>query len=213
MSLYDDPYKLTSGGSKENPGFKIEGIYAEYASRMKSLANKARKETLSIKDIPVSKSAAETYAPEVARLKAAVNEARKNSPFERQALALAQVAVKMKKEDNPNMSQADESKALDKELKKARAIVGAHRKEIDISDREWEAIQAGAVPKTTLEQVIRFADQDKLKERAMPKERKAPSSSTISAIKSMIASGYTREEVAKRFDISTSTLSRYLDMK
>jgi proline dehydrogenase len=39
-----DPYKLTSGGSKANPGTVIEKYYADYADHMKKLANAARKE-------------------------------------------------------------------------------------------------------------------------------------------------------------------------
>lgn len=212
MAEAKDAYELTSGGSKKNPGNKIEGVYAEYANRMKALANSARKESLAIQDIPVSKSAQEAYAAEAASLRAQVNEAKKNSPLERQAQSLAQAVVRMKVEENPQMTKGEQSKALDKELKKARQIVGASRYQIPITDREWEAIQAGALPKTVVQEVFRFADQDKLNERAMPKERKAPSSATISAMKSMLARGYTREEVAQRFDVSTTTLSNYLDM-
>lgn len=211
MAEVSDAYELTSGGSKRNPGTKIEGIYAEYANRMKALANQARKDTLTIEDIPVSSSAKEVYAKEAASLRAQVNEAKKNSPLERQAQSLAMMTVNLKMEDNPDMTQGERSKALDKELKRARQIVGASRYRINISDKEWEAIQAGALPKTTVEEVFRFADQDRLQEISMPKERKAPSSATLAAIKSMASRGFTREEIASRFDISTSTLSKYLD--
>ena len=211
MAEVDDAYKLTSGGSKKNPGTKIEGIYAEYANRMKALANKARKDTLTLEDIPVSASAKQTYAAEAASLRAQVNEAKKNSPLERQAESLAMMVVNLKQRENPNMTSGERSKMLDKELKKARQITGANRYRINISDREWEAIQSGALPKTTVQEVFRFADQDRLKEIAMPKTRKGPSASTKAAIKSMLARGFTREEVAKRFDISTSTLSEYID--
>lgn len=213
MAETDDAYTLTSGGSKKNPGTKIEGIYAEYANRMKALANQARKDTLTIEDIPLSKSAKDTYAVEAASLRVQVNEAKKNSPLERQAQSLAMMAVNLKLQDNPLMTSGERSKALDKELKRARQIVGASRYRISITDKEWEAIQAGALPKTTVEEVFRFADQDRLHEIASPKERKAPSAATLAAIKSMISRGYTREEIANRFDISTSTLSKYLDMK
>ena len=47
MAEVDDAYKLTSGGSKENPGYPIEGVYANFANNMKALANSARKELMS----------------------------------------------------------------------------------------------------------------------------------------------------------------------
>jgi ribosomal protein S6E (S10) len=46
MAEADDAYTLTSGGSKQNPGTPMEGLYANYANQMKGLANSARKEYL-----------------------------------------------------------------------------------------------------------------------------------------------------------------------
>ena len=109
------------------------------------------------------------------------------------------------------MTKGEESKLLDKALKKARKIVGAERKQIEINDREWEAIQAGAVPKTVLKDIFRFTDQDKLKERAMPKERKTPTKATLATMRSMLDRGFTNKEVADRFGISTTTLHKYMD--
>ena len=206
----DDAYTLTSGGSKKNPGTQIEAVYAEYANRMKALANTARKASLAVVDTPVSKTAKETYAQEAAHLRWQLNEAKKNSPVESKAQALAQAKVRIDKQDNPTMSQGEESKLLDKALKKARKIVGAERYEITINDREWEAIQAGALPKSILEDIFRFTDQDKLKERAMPKERKAPTKSALATMRSMLDRGYSNDEVADRFGISTSTLHKYM---
>lgn len=207
----EDAYELTSGGSKKNPGTQIEGIYAEYANRMKSLGNTARKASLAVVDIPVSKSAKETYAKEVDHLRWQLNEAKKNSPVEAKAQALAQAKVRVDKQENPTMTKGEESKLLDKALKKARKIVGAERKQIEINDREWEAIQAGAIPKTVLKDIFRFTDQDKLKERAMPKERKAPTKATLATMRSMLDRGFTNKEVADRFGISTTTLHKYMN--
>ena len=209
MKEAKDAYTLTSGGSKENPGTKIEGIYADYANKMKAMANRARKEAYTTQDLPKNPEAVQVYKPEVASLKAKLNESKKNSPLESKAQALAQSTVRLKKQDNPNMTLAEEKKALDKCLKRAREIVGAKRVPIEITDKEWEAIQAGAISKTTLKDIFRFCDQDQLKERAMPKERREMSAANVATMKSMLARGYTRQEVADRFGISTTTLSKY----
>ena len=210
MRLYDDAYELTSGGSKKNPGTQMEAIYAEYANSMKAMANRARKEAISTPDMEVSPTAKQTFAQEVAHLKAEVNNAKKNAPLEKKAQMLAQRYVQTIKADE-NLTREEESKQLDKALKRARREVGAERYEITLTDRDWEAIQSGAVPKTTQKEIFRFVNSDELMSRAMPKTKKTPSASVIAAMKSMLARGYTSEEVASRFDISTTTLHKYVE--
>lgn len=210
MSLTDDAYTLTSGGSKANPGTQMEALYANYANQMKALANRARKEYLSTESIEVSPTAKETFAPEVAHLKAEVNNAKKNAPVEKKAQMLAQRYVSTIKADE-TLTKEEEKKQLDKALKRARKLLGAERYEIHLTDREWEAIQSGAVPKTTQKEIFRFVDNEELMRRALPKERKKPSASIVAAMKSMLARGYTNEEVADRFGISTTTLHNYID--
>ena len=105
------------------------------------------------------------------------------------------------------MTKGEYSKRLDKELKRARDIVGASRYQIQISPKEWEAIQAGAVSKTTQKELFRFTDADKLRELAMPKTQKKLTKSFINMAKSMIDRGYSLKEVAERFDVSPSTIS------
>jgi DNA-binding CsgD family transcriptional regulator len=210
MRETDDAYTLTSGGSKANPGTQMEALYAEYANAMKAMANRARKETLSIAPIQVSPTAKQTFAPEIAHLKAEVNNAKKNAPLEKKAQMLAQRYVSLIKADEP-LSKEEESKQLDKALKRARKSIGAERYEIKLTDREWEAIQSGAVPKTTQKEIFRFVDDKELMRRALPRDRKKPDASVIAAMKSMLARGYTSEEVADRFAISTTTLHNYID--
>lgn len=214
MMETDDAYTLTTGGSKKDPGTIIEGVYAEYANRMKALANKARKTSLESKPQKVDPTAKQTYAREIDHLKWQLNEAKKNAPLERKALALAEMQVRLAKQAaqaSGGMSKGEESKLLDKEVKKARKVVGADRYQVNISPREWEAIQSGAVPVTTQKELFRFADQDKLKEYAMPKTPKKLSKAMLSTAQSMLDRGYTWDEVAKRFDASVSTLSSNLN--
>ena len=199
--------------SKE--GTEQEKAYANYANSLKALANAARKEYLMTKDIPVNKEAKEKYAQEVKELIAQVNRAEKNAPRER--MAQLHVAKELAKsleayEDihGAEMSKKDQGKLRQRLLEEGRAKYGAKREPITINDKQWEAIQSGAINKTTLKKIVEYSDLDTLKERAMPRERKGLSTTQISAIKAMRNSGYTTEQIADRFGVSTSTISSYL---
>ena len=111
------------------------------------------------------------------------------------------------------MDEDRKNKLKQTELKKARIKVGATRNEIDISDLEWEAIQAGAISHTRLEKIIENANPDRLRQLAMPRQKATLSASKVSRIKSMSKSGYTTDEIAKHLGVSTSTVNKYLNGK
>ena len=92
----------------------------------------------------------------------------------------------------------------------ARIEVGAQRNVIDITDREWMAIQEGAISGSKLDQIVKYADADRLRELATPRNSKIVATSKINRIKSMAAYGYTQAEIAKALGLSTSTVSNYL---
>ena len=108
------------------------------------------------------------------------------------------------------MTKAEEKKISQQELSKARLQVGAKRTPIVLTDREWEAIQAGAISSTKLAQIIGHVDADELKQRATPRTNSSLSQSQVSKIKAMKASGYTTAEIAKSVGVSSSTVSKYL---
>lgn len=211
MQEAEDAKSLMSG----NPGSKVqETLYADYANKMKSLANEARKEAYVIKDTTYSPSAAKTYAEEVRDLKYQLNEALKNTPKERQAQMIAASELKIKTQEDPHMSEEEKTKLATRLLMKARANVGAERKEISISDKQWEAIQAGAIHPTTLKQIFRFADKTRVRQLATPyKNRNVLSSNQISRMKSMSSKGYTNQEIAELLGVSTATIVKYLSGK
>lgn len=214
MQETDDAYTLTSGGSKSHPGTTMEGIYAEYANRMKALGNEARKAYLKAEGEKEKRNptAYQTYRKEVDHLMYQINEAKKNAPLERRAQALAQAKVELARQQNHyNMTKGEESKLLDRELKRAREVVGANRYRVTISPKEWEAIQAGAIAPTNQKELFRYADNDKLRDLAMPKTPVKLSKSYVNLAKSMLDSGYTLTEVAKRFDVAPSTLSNLIN--
>lgn len=187
-----------------------ERAYAAYANEMKSLANQARKEMLGTGKIAYSASAKEAYQEEVDHLMAQLNVALRNAPRERQAQVIANATVAAKKQDNPDMTRSEIKKASQQALTAARTTVGASRETISISDREWEAIQAGAISENRLTQIINNVDIDTLRQRATPRSTTVLSTAKINKITSMSASGYSTAEIAEALGVSTSTVNKYL---
>lgn len=204
MAETKDARTLSSGTPQEE-------AYADYANNMKSLANRARREMMNTGKIAYSASAKRTYQAEVDSLEAKLNVALKNAPRERQAQILANAAVKAKKQENPDMTKGEIKKANQQALTAARNLVGAKREPILITDREWEAIQAGAISENRLTQIINNVDTDKLRQRATPRATTTLSSAKVNKISSMNASGYTTAEIAEALGVSASTVSKYLN--
>lgn len=208
MAETDDAYSLVSDANTP-----MERAYADYANRMKALANQARKESMTTGKIAYDKKAKDTYRTEVDSLMDKLNTAEMNAPRERQAHLMANAEVAKKKKANPDMKKDEEKKIRQQALTKYRESVGSvSRKDrsIKITDREWEAIQAGAVSENVLKKILNNADVDDLRERATPRSRTTLSQAKINQIKAMTASNYTIGEIAKKLGVSTSTVSKYL---
>ena len=208
MSETDDAFTLVS-----NANTPTEIAYAEYANRMKALGNRARKEMVSAGKIAYSASAKATYQAEVDHLMSQLNVALKNAPRERQAQSMANIAVDAKKQANPDMTKKEIKKVSQQELTRARNMVGAKRVPVTISDREWEAIQAGAISENRLTQILNNVDIDGLRQRATPRTTTSLSTAKINRISAMNASGYTTKDIANALGISTSTVLKYLNGK
>jgi len=202
MAEAKDALALSSGTQQEK-------LYGEYANQMKALANSARKEMISTEDIKYNSSAKETYQQEVNTLLANLNISKKNSARERYAQTIANSVINAKKQDNPDMTSGEIKKASQQELVKARLAVGAKREPIPISDREWEAIQAGAISPNKLSEIINHVDSDTLRQRATPRATTSITPVQKNKIKAMIASGYTTSEIAKAIGVSATTVSNY----
>ena len=211
MAETDDAYTLVSDA--RHP---MELLYADYANSMKAMANQARKEILTTGKIEYDPKAKAAYAKEVSSLNAKLNNAEKNKPRERAALRIANAEVAAKQKANPDMEPGDIKKARQQAVSKARQTVGsASRRDrnIEITDREWEAIQAGAVSENTLVRILNNTDVDKLKQRAMPRATTTLSTAKVNTIKAMSASNYTIEQIARKLGVSTSTVSKYMKGK
>lgn len=202
----DDVRSMSSGTLQEE-------AYADYANKMKDLANKARLEYKATPTLKRSASAAKAFEPEVNRLMAALKVAQLNAPLEREAQRIANARVKAKVQAN-NITDKDEiSKIRRAAISDARNSTGASgkRTRITISDGEWTAIQSGAISDTTLSEILRYAEPKTVRERATPRRTTQLTDARISRIKAMANSGHTNAEIAEALGISTSAVSKYLN--
>lgn len=188
-------------------GTQIELVYANHANKLKSLANEARKAAYTTKGLAYSPSAKAVYAKEVNKLNADLNIAFKNKPLERQAQLLANVIVTAKRQADPTMSKEAIKKIKGQALVEARARTGAGKTRIRITDKEWEAIQAGAISNNKLEQILNNTDLDLIKQLATPRVANVMTPSKAARAQSMLAAGYTQSEVASALGVSVSTIN------
>ena len=191
----------------------MELLYADYANSMKALANEARKEMMNTPNLKYDKNAKATYQQEVDGLMSKLNTAEMNRVRERAAGRMALHEVNTKKQNDPNMKTSDVKKASQQALTKYRQEVGSvsrRDRSITITDREWEAIQAGAISDSKLRRILNNADVDDLRQRATPRTSTQLSTSQVNRIKALSSSNYSLSEIARKLGVSTSTVSKYL---
>ena len=210
ISTVEDMRSLSSG-------HPVENAYADYGNKMKALARKARKEAANMEGLKYSSSANKVYAKEVSDLNNALDIAERNAPKERRAQAIANSVVKAKIQDNPELGEKSNKKMLEKvrsaAIEDARISVGASGKatRIYITEKQWEAIQAGAITSTKLSKILKYTDPDELKSLAMPKSKTTLTTAKQNKLKQMHNSGYTIAEIADELGVSTGTVSKYLN--
>lgn len=219
MSITSDAQTLSSGTVQEK-------AYADYANHLKSLANQARKDAYYCDNNPIeySPSAKKAYQDEVNSLEYKVNQAALNTPRERAAnLIAASIANKKIEASDTTLSAEEKQKIRQNELVKARVKVGAKASHFLITDKEWEAIQHGAISKSFLEQIMRFADSDRLKMLSTPRNKKEITSSQLSQIKALAGyttsttngttRAYTNADIARQLGLSVSQVINALNGK
>ena len=203
MAEARDARTLSSGRPQEE-------IYADYANNLKSLANRARKAMIDTPDKKYSPDAKKTYAAQYDSLMHKLNQSLMNAPRERQAQLLATSVVKAKIEANPNMEKEEKKKIKQKALTEARNKLGAKRTTVDVTDDEWEAIEAGAISPNKLSQILQNTDTAVIREKATPKVKNTLSEAKVNKLKCMVASGYSNAEIAEALGVSPSTVTKYL---
>lgn len=111
------------------------------------------------------------------------------------------------------MTKGEIRKASQQALMEARNTVGAHRQAIKLEEKEWEAIQAGAISKTQLEKIIANTDLDSLRTWATPRAKTTLSDAKILRLQALYEAGYTTSEIADAIGVSSTTVSKYLNGK
>lgn len=197
-----DAHALVSEGT----GTRIERVYADYSNNVKGLANRARKEMVSIETVPASPSAKKVYSNEVSSLNSKLNVAKKNAPRERRAQVYANGVVAQKKAANPHLDKKDIKKLESQALAQGRVRAGAKKNRIEITQSEWQAIQASAISKNKLEQILNNTDIDVVRKLATPKPKVLMTSSKTARAQAMLAQGKTQAEVAAALGVSLTTL-------
>lgn len=196
-------------------GLPMEEIYAEHANKLKALANKSRSIARTMSGSNYSPTAFQTYRKEVDSLNSQLRTAELNAPLERQAQMIADKMMKAKIADDPTLRYDRDAykKAEQRSISAARAKVGSKKTLIDISDAEWEAIQAGAITPSRLERIFNNTNDEKLKKLATPrKDKNKMSNAQINRAKRMLDSGYTQAEVAEAFGVSTGTINKLVNI-
>ena len=204
ISETKDARTLSSGTIQEN-------LYADFSNKLKAMANQARKEAVNMKGIQRNPEAAKTYAPEVASLKEKYNNMIANKPKERKAMLIANANIKAKIQEqglDPTIDKKEIKKISSVEMQRARDSVGAsgRKSKVTFTDREWEAVQAGAISDNMLTKFLNSSDSDEIVKRAMPKNVTVMTSAKMSKANAMLRSGYSYAEIAKACGVSESTV-------
>ena len=101
-------------------------------------------------------------------------------------------------------------KLYSQDLDYGRFKVGKDTTYVDITDREWAAIQAGAIHATKAKKILDKAKPEKVRELATPKETRELSTAKQARIKSMLSTGMmTQTEIAEALGVSVASVRKY----
>lgn len=207
IEYVSDVSKLSSGTHKED-------AYVDYIKKVQVLDNKTRKEMAAIKMPKRDPDASTKYADEVKSLNEKLNVALLNAPRERQAQLLATKEYhKTLKEMNYNMDKDQKKKLKSQVIQDAREKTGAKKELVDITDKEWEAIQSNAISPDRLKKILNNTDMDRVQQLAMPKESVSIAPNKLSRANALLNKGYTYAQVAEALGTSVSALHANLKVK
>ena len=187
-------------------GTPIENMYGDYINALGKMRDKANKVVESSPNMIMNKESKLKYRDQVESLQHKLNTALANSPRERQAQLIANKVIAEKRD--PDMQKDQLKKLKQQAIAAARIQTGADgaKTRINIEDDEWKAIQSGAVSTKMLTDILRFANTDRVKQLATPREEKALSLSNASRAKTMIRNGHSYADVAEALGVSISTI-------
>ncbi len=142
----------------------------------------------------------------MAELNAKLNLALKNRPLERNAQVLANAVITTKRQANPHMEAAELKKIKAQALAEARARTGAKKQRIELTQQEWNAIQAGAISNHKLNDILKNSDLDSVRKLATPRSNRVMTPVKQARATAMLAAGYDQAEVADALGVALSTL-------
>lgn len=210
--------KVDYYGKKLSSGTPMEELYSAHAATMKALANEARKTSndLTVAGLPrQNKAARAIYKAEVESLENKLKIAQRNAPLERRAQVVGNALAKDRIDANPQYDKDDIKKVKYQSLEEARARTGANKIKIGskdehgnstLTEREWEAIQAGAFSSSRLKEVLANADMERVKALATPRSTTSLTTGQMAAAKRMMDSGRPMSEIATALGIPRSTI-------
>jgi len=201
LEVTDDARRLVS-----KPGTEVERIYAAHSNRLKAMANEARKEYVRTQSQKQSKTARVVYKDQVESLESKLRVAQRNAPLEREAQRLGHSIARQRIQANPGLSDDDKQKIERRAIKEARNRLNSKKQPVNITQEEWNAIQAGAISNNKLEQILRHTEIEHVRKLALPRERAKMTSSKITRARQMLANGYTQAEVADALGVGLTTL-------
>ena len=204
ISMTPDARTLSSGTPQEN-------LYADFSNELKALARKARKEAANMKGLVYSPAAAKEYRAEVDSINAKLESVIANKPKERRAMVIANANIKAKIQAldlDPKLDKKEIKKISSVEMQRARDSIGASgsKTRITFTDREWEAVQKGAISDSKLTKILNASKSDEIVKRAMPKTATVITNAKMAKAKAMLANGYTYNEIAKACGVPESTV-------
>jgi hypothetical protein len=191
-----------------DPADPVERLYADHANEMKGKANQTRLLATATKMPLRNPKAAAFYKDEVDDLVVQLRAAQKQKPLDRRAQIIAREVVKAKRAEDPTLrSDLDRKKKVERQaLAYARARLNLKQPVITISDRQWDAIQSGAVSSSRLRDILGYADEKRVMELAMPRHNAVMTTAITARAKAMLAAGATNADVAAALGVSASTL-------
>lgn len=226
MRQTDDAYTLTSGYRNAPDEIKAlpkdemhdyvrkashqqEIPYAEFANQMKAMANQARLEARSIKLQPKDTNAAKAYETQVKELEDLAYKLNQNAPRERIAQLRASMNYAIKVNEIEDLDKEHKQKLKNQCIAEARFACSTEKQKIQITPKQWEAIENHAISGSKAETIIKKVDSKDVLQYALPKEPRTIPESKKALIRAMIRSGETPADVADQLGVSVSTVQKY----
>ncbi len=205
LALTNDARTLVS--DRNDP---VELIYAAHANTMKGLANQTRLAASRIPTPKMNPAAKKVYKAEVDEMVRQLREIQGQKPLDRKANVIANALIKQRRLDDPTLRlDQDRMKKVERQVKQSvRDKMGLKKQEIDLTDRMWDAIQAGALSSNRFGEMLdgNYIPDKRLYELALPKKNTVMTSAITSRAKAMLAAGMTNADIAAALGVSASTI-------